>query len=226
VRGLQLSRDHAKVAFYASDGSVPDDLFAGSVAERPARLTSTLNPAITREDLVVPTRVRFTSYDGIEIRACCTRRTRPPPPATRAGAQDATGREALLRYVLRPPLAQERLEQRPNGLVRITLKKAYADGTIAVDMDPLSLMCRLATSVPPPRRHTIKYSGVLAPASPWRRHLTPMAASPASSPRWTRRPRRPAARSPRGPPYWKSRVLRLKALGEEDAQGRWVQETA
>lgn len=32
---------------------------------------------------------------------------------------------------------------------------------------------------------------------------------------------------PRGPPYWKSRVLRLKALGEEDeAQGRWVQETA
>jgi hypothetical protein len=32
--------------------------------------------------------------------------------------------------------------------VRITLKKAYADGTVAVDMDPLSLLCRLATSVP------------------------------------------------------------------------------
>jgi hypothetical protein len=30
------------------------------------------------------------------------------------------------------------------GLVRITLKKAYTDGTIAVDMDPLSLLCRLA----------------------------------------------------------------------------------
>jgi hypothetical protein len=26
---------------------------------------------------------------------------------------------------------------------RITLKKAYTDGTIAVDMDPLSLLCRL-----------------------------------------------------------------------------------
>ena len=49
------------------------------------------------------------------------------------------GREALLRYVLRPPVAQERVEQRPDGLVRITLKKAYTDGTIAVDMDPLSL---------------------------------------------------------------------------------------
>jgi hypothetical protein len=49
---------------------------------------------------------------------------------------------------------------RPRGLGRITLKKAYADGTIAVDMDPLSLLCRLATSEPPPRRHTIRYSGV------------------------------------------------------------------
>ena len=31
----------------------------------------------------------------------------------------------------------------------------------------------------------------------------------------------------RGPPYWNSRVLRRQALGEEDdAQGRWVQDTA
>src|SRR4029453_11347082 len=50
--------------------------------------------------------------------------------ATRAGALDPTGREALLRYVLRPPVAQERVEQRPEGLVRITLKKASHDGTI------------------------------------------------------------------------------------------------
>jgi hypothetical protein len=49
--------------------------------------------------------------------------------ATRAGAQDAMGREALLRYVLRPPLAEERVELRPDGLLRITLKKASADGT-------------------------------------------------------------------------------------------------
>jgi putative transposase len=86
--------------------------------------------------------------------------------ATRAGALDLAGREARLRYVLRPPLAQERLLQRPDGLVRITLKKAYRDGTVAVDMDPLSLRCRLATSVPPPRFHTVRYAGVLAAASP------------------------------------------------------------
>jgi len=93
--------------------------------------------------------------------------------ATRAGGLDVEGREALLRYVLRPPIAQERVEQQPNGLVRLTLKKAYADGTVAVDMDPLSLLCRLATSVPLPRFHTIHYAGILAAASPWRSRLTP-----------------------------------------------------
>jgi hypothetical protein len=61
--------------------------------------------------------------------------------------------EALLRYVLRPAVGQERVEQRPDGLVRITLKKAYTDGTIAVDMDPLSLLLpaghqRTPTTVP------------------------------------------------------------------------------
>ena len=67
VRGLQLSSDDSKVAFYASDGSVPEDLYAGPVAGPSKRLTSALNPAIKREDLVVPTRVRFKSYDGVEI---------------------------------------------------------------------------------------------------------------------------------------------------------------
>ena len=76
--------------------------------------------------------------------------------ATRAGALDQAGREALLRDVLRPPVAQERGELRPDGLVRITLKKPYTDGTVAVDMDPLSLLCRLVTSVPPPRFHTVR----------------------------------------------------------------------
>lgn len=99
--------------------------------------------------------------------------------ATRAGSHDVVGREALLRYVLRPPLAQERVELLPDGLVRISLKRAYADGTVAVDMDPLSLLCRLATSVPPPRFHTVKYAGVLAPASPWRSWIGPRPQLPA-----------------------------------------------
>jgi Two component regulator propeller len=35
------------------------------------------------------------------------------------------------------------------------------------------LLCRLATSVPPPRLHTLRYAGVLASASPWRSRLAP-----------------------------------------------------
>ena len=93
--------------------------------------------------------------------------------ATRAGAEDVAGREALLRYILRPPIAQERVELRPDGLVRIALKRAYTDGTVAVEMDPLSLLCRLAASVPPPRHHIVRYAGVLASASAWRSRIAP-----------------------------------------------------
>jgi hypothetical protein len=88
------------------------------------------------------------------------------------------GREALLRYVLRPPIAQEHVEHRPDGLVRITLKRPFADGTVAVDMDPLSLLCRLAASVPPPRYHTVKYAGVLAHRSRWRPRIAPAPPAP------------------------------------------------
>ena len=79
--------------------------------------------------------------------------------------------------------------------MRITLKKAYADGTVAVDMDPLSLLCRLATSVPLPHFHTVHYAGVLASASPWRSRLTPEvpAASEESSPHGRYRGYRPWA---------------------------------
>jgi hypothetical protein len=35
---------------------------------------------------------------------------------------------------LRPPIAQDKIEQGPDGLVRIVLKKPYADGTVAVDL--------------------------------------------------------------------------------------------
>ncbi|WP_373372306.1 transposase [Sorangium atrum] len=85
--------------------------------------------------------------------------------ATRAGAHHAAAREALLRYVLRPPIANERVEPQQDGLVRLSRRRAFADGTVAVDMDPLSALCRLAASVPPPRFHTVKYAGVLASAS-------------------------------------------------------------
>jgi hypothetical protein len=134
--------------------------------------------------------------------------------ATRAGALDPAGREALLRYVLRPPVAQERVEQRPDGLVRITLKKAYTDGTIAVDMDPLSLLCRLATSVPPPRFHTVKYAGVLATASRWRPCIAPKPPPEAGEPET---PKRAGGYRP-----WAELLARTRGWRSEDRRPvRW-----
>jgi Putative transposase/Transposase zinc-binding domain len=49
--------------------------------------------------------------------------------ATVVGAHDRTGREALCKYVLRPPIASERVLLLDNGLVRIELKRPFSDGS-------------------------------------------------------------------------------------------------
>ena len=67
VRGVSISRNDSAFAFYASDGSVPDELYAGALDAAPRRLTNALNPGIRREDLVVPRVVRFKSYDSVEV---------------------------------------------------------------------------------------------------------------------------------------------------------------
>ena len=72
--------------------------------------------------------------------------------------------EIPTRYVLRPPIAQEHVTLTEDGLVAIQPKKPFRDGTVSVEMDPLSLVSRLAASVHPPRLHSIRYGGIL-----WRR---------------------------------------------------------
>jgi hypothetical protein len=110
--------------------------------------------------------------------------------ATRADAEDPMGREALLKYILRPPVATERIVAAPDGLVRISLKKPFSDGTAAVDMDPLSLLCRLAATVPPTRFHTVRYAGAVSSHAKWRPLVVPKHASDApgddGAPRQTR----------------------------------------
>ena len=85
--------------------------------------------------------------------------------ASVAGAVDRPAREPLLRYVLRPPLATERLTLLPDNRVRLELKRPFRDGTYALEVDVLSLLARLAAAVSPPRLHAVRYRGILAPAS-------------------------------------------------------------
>ena len=67
VRGIHISPNDSLIAFYASDGSVPPELYVAAIGAAPRRLTTALDPKMKREDLVVPTVVRFKSYDSLEV---------------------------------------------------------------------------------------------------------------------------------------------------------------
>jgi len=67
--------------------------------------------------------------------------------------------ERLCRYIARPPLAQERLEEHGDGRLRYRFKRAWRNGTYAVVLEPLDLVARLVALVPPPRFHMLRYHG-------------------------------------------------------------------
>jgi hypothetical protein len=93
--------------------------------------------------------------------------------ATRVAANDKAGRERLCRYILRPPLANDRLKVLDDGDVRLDFKRPWSDGTSSVALAPLALVARLAALVPPPRRHTVLYCGVLSSHAASRKDVIP-----------------------------------------------------
>ena len=65
-------------------------------------------------------------------------------------ADDHEGRERLARYLLRPPIASERLSLDEHGRVVYRLRRHWNDGTRAVVFAPLEFIARLAALVPTP----------------------------------------------------------------------------
>jgi hypothetical protein len=102
--------------------------------------------------------------------------------ATRVATNDKAGRERLCRYILRPPFVNGRLSLLPNGNARLELKRPWSDGTTSVELAPLAFIARLAALVPPPRRHTVRYFGVLASHSGLRSQVVPAPATPPGAP--------------------------------------------
>jgi hypothetical protein len=84
------------------------------------------------------------------------------------------------RYILRPPLANDRLKILDDGNVRLEFKRPWSDGTSSIDLAPLALIARLAALVPPPRRHVVRYSGVISSHSSLRSQVVPV--PPAATP--------------------------------------------
>jgi hypothetical protein len=70
--------------------------------------------------------------------------------------------------VLRPPIAQDRLTRTADGLMLLTLKTEWSDGTTALLFESIELLERLAALTPRPRINLVLHHGVLAPHSRWR----------------------------------------------------------
>jgi hypothetical protein len=101
-----------------------------------------------------------------------------PSAATRVAANDKPGRETLCRYILRPPLANDRLHILPDGNVKLEFKRPWSDGTTSIELSPLALIARLAALVPPPKRHVVRYFGVLSSHATSRSEVVPAPATP------------------------------------------------
>lgn len=91
----------------------------------------------------------------------------------RIAANDRDGLEHLARYLARPPIATERLIALPDGRVALRFKRPFSDGTEAVVFTPFELIERLLPLVPRPRKHTIRFHGILAPAAGFRSRVVP-----------------------------------------------------
>jgi len=99
-------------------------------------------------------------------------------------ANDREGLAHLCGYGARSPFSQERLSELPDGRLAYRLKRPLGDGRQTLLLQPTELLRRLATLVPPPRAHLVRYHGVFAPASSWRSQVIPLLpdSTPSASP--------------------------------------------
>jgi len=102
---------------------------------------------------------RRARIDGFDLHADTT---------VRARSRDRL--ERLCRYLLRPPLSEERLE-RCGEQIRLELKSTWRDGTTHLLFEPIELLERLAALVPRPHKNLVIYHGVLAGNARWRKRV-------------------------------------------------------
>ena len=110
-----------------------------------------------------PPKLRFAAqHEGFNLHA-----------GVHIAAGDDTGRERLFRYGARPSLALDRLRRLPDGRIAYRVKYARAGRAKHRVMEPLELLARIAAILPPPRFPLVRFHGVLAPRSSWRKDVVP-----------------------------------------------------
>jgi len=92
---------------------------------------------------------------------------------------DRDGLEKLCRDALRPPFALHRLSEGPDGRLVYRMKRPRG-GSLFPVLTPDELLARLATLVPPPRTHALRYHGVFALSSRHRARVVPAGAGRAA----------------------------------------------
>ena len=90
--------------------------------------------------------------------------------AVSVSAADREGRERLLRYCARAPLSLERLSELPGGRIAYAIKNPRGKQTHRI-MTPTQFLARLCALIPPPRHPLVRFFGVFAPHSSWRRSI-------------------------------------------------------
>jgi hypothetical protein len=169
-KGVIAADDESGAGVVTNDAALADTEPAlAELAVASTLGTVPAGPALRRRD-PIQLRDRELAYTKA---LCATEHGFSLHASTTARADDRAGKEALCKYILRPPIAQDRIQLVADDLVRLTLKRPFADGTFAIDLDPLSLLVRLCTAVPPPRFNTLRYAGVLAANSKWRARVVP-----------------------------------------------------
>jgi hypothetical protein len=141
------------------DDGVPTDALA---AVQATAVQTTLPLEGDREAEARPDKRRCAQVDGLSLHA-----------NTAVAAHDRRALERLCRYAGRPPLALSRLSFAEGGKVAYRLKRPGKNGARALLLSPLELLRRLAALIPPPRRHAIRYHGVLWPHAARRRDVVP-----------------------------------------------------
>jgi hypothetical protein len=88
----------------------------------------------------------------------------------------------LCRYGARPAFAHERLAWTAEGQIAYRLKRPWPDGRTHLVLPPVAFLRRLCGTIPPPRRHLVRYAGVFGPAHRQRAKLRALVPAPADEP--------------------------------------------
>ena len=131
------------------------------------------------------------------------------------GAHDRARLEQLCRYLLRPPLANDRLRLLGDGRVRVQLKRAWSDGTTHLLFEPVEFLEKLAALTPRPAINLVFYHGVLAPYARWRPDMVAYGrpeGDPATGPKETMGRADGERRGAATPRYWAWAALMRRAF--------------